>query len=151
MALYFTNGDNLLTKSFFTHTLDALATGFNVVATNFVHHMADYQLRGKAFSSLQDMQATNACGGWRPGVDMEFFTQIRPNCVDLASVVTNTSIWEQNPEIRFITTRLGKRGLVKRKALRIQLFIADGVTFEKIAALPAANPHLIRRALVVHQ
>jgi hypothetical protein len=107
-TLYITNGDNIMGKGFFLHTLHAVAKGHNIVATHFIHRMADYQMQGHtSFTSDTHMHATNACGGWRPGVDAEFFTQFRRVCVDLAAVVTNASMWEQDEGgIRFLVNRL---------------------------------------------
>jgi hypothetical protein len=151
MTFYFTNGDNLMARVFFIQTLDAIARGHNMVATNFIHHVADHQLQGHVFKNQNEMETTTACGGWRPGIDMEFFTQFRPNCVDLASVVSNASMWERDESMRFITPRLGKRGMIKAKNIWIQLYIADGTTFHRLASEPDANPHFVRRALIMHQ
>jgi hypothetical protein len=195
MALYITNGDNIMGKSFFLHTLDAMAKGHNMVATNFIHRMADYQMRGKtSFQKDKDMINSRACGGWRPGSDAEFFTQFRRVCVDLAAVVTNASLWNQ-PEgsgIRFIINKLIQRSLapplsaqqplawrsgaagerlsklqnqhnsatknhgerstqIQRFEFAKEIFTADGVVFQAMAAMKNARPLIIRRALVFHQ
>jgi hypothetical protein len=152
MAFYFTNGDNLMARSFFLHTLDAIALGHNIVATNFIHRMHDYKLKGAVFNSEQEMQTTEACGGWRPGLDMEFITQFRRRCVDLAAVVSNASMWERGKYgQRFIINNLGKEGVLHGKSLWRALFTADGGVFGTLASFADAKPYFVRRALIIHQ
>jgi hypothetical protein len=81
-ALYFTNGDNLIGKSFFVATLNAIARGHNIVATNFVDK-AQWHLGGIPFQTKEQMKDSSNCGPWRSGTDMELVVQFKRGCVDL--------------------------------------------------------------------
>jgi hypothetical protein len=142
-TLYFTNGDNLMAKEFFVATLDAIAQGHNVVGTNFIEYKM--QKIGRQRSN---------CGGWRTGTNVEFSSQFRLNCIDLAAVVSSASLWEQGDRsIRFIANSL-RANLTHPKDVRqqeIRIFGADGYTAEALVAQKDSNPHIVNRALVIHQ
>jgi hypothetical protein len=81
MTIHVTNGDNIVAKTFYLHTLNAVANGHNIVATNFMHKGSDFGLKGVSLQSDREMMLSTACGGWRPGLDKEIFTQFRQRYV----------------------------------------------------------------------
>jgi hypothetical protein len=140
MALYFTNGDNLIAKSFFVETLDAMARGHNIVATNYIEYKHQ---RVKKGLNLQPF-----CGAWRSGKDVEMNPKFKVACVDLAAVVTNATLWERGARgVRFIANALTDGVPVAGRATRRhewRIYAADGYAYQELAALKDENPAFVR-------
>jgi hypothetical protein len=149
MALYFTNGDNLMATAFFVATLDKIAGGHNIVGTNYI----EYTTQEPSLRNEKDFRNTSECGAWRSGSDVEMYPKFRVTCIDLAAVVTNATLWESGQRgVRFVANSLHS-GLVGDAAKRQQwrIYAADGYAFEKLVAIKDANPHIVRRTLFFHQ
>jgi hypothetical protein len=150
MTLHFTNGDNLVGKSFFLATLDAIAQGHNLVATNFIHRGYGTHVDSIPTKSMKMLQTTSACGPLRVGSDVEVFSQWKIGCIDLGAAVINASLFEKG--IRFVSKF--DEDFVKqqpKEKVRYRILTTDGTTFHALASSKDANPTFIRRALMFHQ
>jgi hypothetical protein len=80
------------------------------------------------------------------------------------SVVSNASLWDRGEKgVRFIANIVDDANTVNNQRkdakllfalmtkLRKRIFVADGLTFEVLAAFNDSRPFLIKRALMFHQ
>lgn len=132
----FTNGDNLYTRTLFTHTLPYMQSKFDVIGFDFISRYC-----------LGEPNTYTA----RPGCEVEFFTQLRASEIDLGAALYRTEQLK-TLENRFLVDKL------RMYTNPLDIESIQGINYWGLdarfmyTAKEAANSFtVIRRVLFVHQ
>ena len=158
-------GDNLYAGRFLEATLHEISRGgAEMVGVNYFAHYFHGRSEDDTLPqppATVEGQAAGACGVWRWGRDQEVWvaSDFRVGCIDLGAVVVKASLLEATG-YRFVADSLragDPTGLNVTFPGPTQCtspsfaFCADGLLYQRLAAVPGVKTKVLRRSLMMHQ
>jgi hypothetical protein len=142
--------DNLYNDHFFANTLSRVANGTDMVATHWISH---YHFNGRFIA--HNKLHRGGCGPFRVGRRGEMRAAFQPYCIDLGAVVFRTDLLRQT-KARFLiddlrTANFRFAGAHALEGLKKDLFIRDGMFFQRLADFPGVQSAVVAEVLMIHQ